>query len=56
MKESGKENDRRPVYSVKGSCEKKRTRGNCDVGFDKDRTSEVAEKTEALGFIYICCK
>ena len=39
---SGKENDRCPVDSVEGRCEKKGARENCDVGFVRDRTFEVA--------------
>ena len=38
---SGKENDRRPVDSVEGRCEKKGARENCDAGFVRDRTFEV---------------
>ena len=41
MKESGKENDRWQVESVEGSREKKVTRENSHVGFDRDRTLEV---------------
>ena len=41
VKESGKEDDRRPVDSVEGRCEEKGIREYCDVGSVRDKTFEV---------------
>ena len=48
MKESGKENERRPVDGER-RCAKKGTIEACDIGLARDETFEVAQKTEIMG-------